>query len=115
MTGVPVTEGLHLKSFMTMAGPSLIAISTLSPVAQAARKVVEEKGSTRYQFFEVPDNTGANCIYLNNTIIHVAKEALPLSWEKYEKLNTSAKKVSLDMSELNKVDGCLTCSSVLIK
>ena len=98
-----------------MAGPSLIAISTASPVARTARQVVEEKGLGGYRFFEVPDDTGANCVYLNNTIVHVAREGVPSSYHEYERLDTTAEKVSLDISEFNKVDGCLTCCSVLIK
>lgn len=35
---VPVTEGLHLKSFCSMAGPGLIAIGSSEP-AQKALKV----------------------------------------------------------------------------
>lgn len=99
---------------MTMAGPDLIAIGTSSS-SWAARKVIEEKGNFKYRFYEFPDDTGANCLYLNNTLIHVSEECFPLSWKRFGQLDTPAKKIALSSSELNKVDGCFTCSSVLIK
>lgn len=40
MSTVPVLEGLHLKSFCSMAGPGLIAIGASEP-AQKALKVRE--------------------------------------------------------------------------
>ena len=113
-TGIPVSDGLHLKSVMSMAGPGLVAIGT-SPSAMAARKVMEDKGHFKYRFYEFPDDTGANCLYLNGTIIHVTRDVFPGSCERYEQLETAAKKVQLSSSELNKVDGCFTCCSILIK
>lgn len=114
VTGVAVSEGLHLKSLMTMAGPDLVAIG-MSASAREARRVMEEKGHYKYRFYELPDDTGANCLYLNNTIVHASKECFPKSWERFEQLDTPAKKIALASSELNKVDGCFTCCSVLIK
>ncbi|XP_011741385.1 N(G),N(G)-dimethylarginine dimethylaminohydrolase 1 isoform X2 [Macaca nemestrina] len=66
---VPVADGLHLKSFCSMAGPNLIAIGS-SESAQKALKV-------------------------------------------YEKLKDHML-IPVSMSELEKVDGLLTCCSVLI-
>lgn len=97
-----------------MAGKDLIAIGT-SQVANGARKVLEEKGRYKYKYLEVPDDIGANCLYLNNTLVHASKEAFPRSCPVYDKLETSNKKIALSASEMNKVDGCFSCCSVLIK
>ena len=112
VTGVPVIEGLHLKSFLSMAGPDMIAIG-ISPAATEARKVLETKGNFRYSYLEVPDDIAANCLYINGTLVHVSKEAFPNSSEIFKELPT-ARKVALSTTELNKVDGCLTCCCVLI-
>ena len=112
VTGVPVIEGLHLKSFLSMAGPDTIAIGK-SPAATEARKLIETKGNFRYSYLEVPDDIAANCLYINGTLVHVSKEAFPNSSEVFKEL-PSARKVALSTTELNKVDGCLTCCSVLI-
>ena len=114
VTGIPVQGGLHLKSFMSMAGPNLVAIGT-SPCAKAARKLMEEKGSFQYSFMELPDDVGANCLYLNGTIVHASRDVFPKSCEKFEELDTLAKKVAISLSEMNKVDGCFTCCCVLVK
>ena len=114
VTGIPVEGSLHLKSFMTMAGPDVIAIGSSSH-AKNSRKLIEEKARFSYRFYEIPDDTGANCLYLNNSLIHVSKKQSPASCEKFEQLVISGKKIALDGSELKKVDGCLTCSCVLIR
>ena len=105
---------LHLKSYLSMAGPDLIAITT-SFDGQVAKKYMQEKGHFKYRFFDIPDDPGANCLYLNNTIIHASQDWLPDTYELFQKLETNAKKIVLSGSELNKVDGCFSCSSVLIK
>lgn len=110
--GVPVEEGLHLKSFVSMAGPDCIAIG-MSLAAKDARKIIETQGKFKYQFIEVPDDIGANCLYVNGTLIHIAREDYPRSYRVFENIPTQ-KKISLSTSELNKVDGCFTCCSVLI-
>ena len=112
MTGIPVTEGLHLKSFLSMAGPDTIAIG-MSSAANEARKLIESKGSFKYSYLEVPDDIAANCLYINGMLIHASKEAFPNSSEVFKKLPV-ARKVALSTTELNKVDGCFTCCSVLI-
>jgi dimethylargininase len=97
-----------------MAGPNLIAITT-SHDGQVAKQFIQEKGHSKYQFYDLPDDPGANCLYLNNTIVHASSDWLPATCKKFEELHTSAKKIALSGSELNKVDGCFSCSSVLIK
>ena len=107
-------ENLHLKSYLSMAGPDLIAITT-SKDGQVAKKVIQERGHFKYSFYDIPDDPGANCLYLNNTIVHASREWLPHSCERFEELETPARKITLCGAELNKVDGCFSCSSVLIK
>ena len=114
VTGVPVTYNLHLKSYLSMGGPDLISITT-SHDGQVAKKVIQEKGHFKYRFYDIPDDPGANCLYFNNTLVHASKEWLPNTYTQFQRLDTPAKKLVLNGSELNKVDGCFSCSSVLIK
>ena len=116
MLPISVKEGLHLKSFLSMIGPDKIAIS-LSSGARRARNIICEKAKyiSKYEFVEFPDDTAANCLYINGNLVHVSQEVSPDSTAIYEGLNVAGKKFSLDNSELGKVDGCLTCSSLLIK
>lgn len=98
-----------------MAGPSCIAISK-SSAAQEAKKIIESSQKFKYTFIELPDNTGANCLYLNGTLVHVSEKDYPASHRLFEENGMlPSKKIALSCSELNKVDGCFTCCSVLIK
>ena len=114
VTGVPVTGGLHLKSFMSMAGPDLISIGMSQPARKAA-DIIKSNGKFKYSFVQCPDDIAANCLYVNGHLIHVTKEAFPRSAGVYENLKVEGEKFALDASELNKVDGCFTCCSVLVK
>ena len=97
-----------------MAGPDLVAVGT-SSAASAVREQMEKRGHYKYNYLPFPSDTGANCLYLNNTLVHASRQWLPDSCGKYEQLQTSARKVALDNSELSKVDGCLTRCCVLIE
>lgn len=115
VTGITVKEGLHLKSFMSMAATDYIAIGS-SPAVMEAKALIESSAKFKYNFLQVPDNTGANCLFVNGAIVHVSTEAFPKSCEVFEKFSCPEvkKKIPLSVSELNKVDGCFTCCSVLI-
>ena len=112
VTSIPVRAGLHLKSFLSMARPTLVAIG-MSVAAQEAKKAIETEGKFQYDFIQCPDDIAANCLYLNGTLVHVSQESFPDSHSVFEKL--PGKKIALSAAELNKVDGCFTCCSVLIK
>nr|XP_012603011.1 N(G),N(G)-dimethylarginine dimethylaminohydrolase 1 isoform X1 [Microcebus murinus] len=114
---VPVTDTLHLKSFCSMAGPNLIAIGSSEP-AQKALKIMQQMSDHRYDKLTVPDDKAANCIYLNipskgHILLHRTPEEYPESAKVYEKLKDHLL-IPVSNSELEKVDGLLTCCSVLI-
>ncbi len=115
VTAVPVTEGLHLKSVLSMAAPDTIAVG-VSPLAVSAKTLIEQQGHFKYKFLQVSDDFGANCLFVNGTVVHVSKDAYPKSCEEFDKFSSDgvSDKIAVNMSELNKVDGCLTCSCVLI-
>ncbi|XP_032280619.1 N(G),N(G)-dimethylarginine dimethylaminohydrolase 1 isoform X1 [Halichoerus grypus] len=114
---VPVADALHLKSFCSMAGPNLIAIGS-SESAQKALKIMQQMSDHRYDKLTVPDDVAANCIYLNipskgHVLLHRTPEEYPESAKVYEKLKDHML-IPVSHSELEKVDGLLTCSSILI-
>lgn len=98
---------------MSMIGPDQIGIG-LSQGAESARKQIFScsKFIEKYKFVEFPDDTAANCLYIDGNLVHVSS---PKSAAVVEGLDMLGKKYPLDVSELGKVDGCLTCSSLLIK
>uniref|UniRef100_A0A8C7MNA4 Dimethylarginine dimethylaminohydrolase 1 n=1 Tax=Oncorhynchus kisutch TaxID=8019 RepID=A0A8C7MNA4_ONCKI len=80
---VPVTDGLHLKSFCSMGGPGLIVIGTSEP-AQKALKIMQQMSDHRYNKLTVPDDIAANTIYMNlpskgHVLLHCTPEEFPES------------------------------------
>ena len=112
VTKIPVQEGLHLKSFCSMAGLDVIAIGQ-SAAAEAAQKAIISNGVVQYKFAPVKDDIAANCVFANGTLIHSSPDVFPNSAGAYDHLDCP--KIPLSASELNKVDGCFTCCSVLVK
>ncbi|XP_069088370.1 N(G),N(G)-dimethylarginine dimethylaminohydrolase 1 [Pleurodeles waltl] len=114
---VPVHDYLHLKSFCSMAGPNLIAIGS-SEAAQKALKTMQQMSDHRYDKLTIPDDHAANCIYLNipnkgHVLLHRSPEEFPESVKIFEKLKDYML-IPVASTELDKVDGLLTCCSVLI-
>ncbi|XP_061884194.1 N(G),N(G)-dimethylarginine dimethylaminohydrolase 1 isoform X2 [Entelurus aequoreus] len=114
---VPVMEGLHLKSFCSMGGPGLIIIGSSEP-AQKALKIMQQMSDHRYDKLTVPDDLAANCIYMNlsnkgHVLLHCTPEEFPESAKMFEKLKDHML-IPLSNMEKVKVDGALTCCSVLL-
>lgn len=114
---VPVTESLHLKSFCSMGGPGLIMIGS-SEHAQKALKTMQQMSDHRYDKLTVPDDLAANCIYMNlpgkgHVLLHSSADMFPQSVKVIEKL-TDYTLIPVSNLEKMKVDGALTCCSILI-
>uniref|UniRef100_A0A8C1NIW3 Dimethylarginine dimethylaminohydrolase 1 n=1 Tax=Cyprinus carpio TaxID=7962 RepID=A0A8C1NIW3_CYPCA len=114
---VPVQDALHLKSFCSMAGPGLIAIGS-SEAAQKALKIMQQMSDHRYDKLTLPDDSAANCIYMNlpskgDVLLHCTPEEFPESAQVFEKLKDHML-IPVTNQEKAKVDGGLTCCSVLI-
>lgn len=114
---VPVLEGLHLKSFCSMGGPGLIVIGSSEP-AQKALKIMQQMSDHKYDKLTVPDDLAANTIYMNlpskgHVLLHCTSEEFPESVKVFEKLKDHLL-IPVSNMEKKKVDGALTCCSVLI-
>lgn len=111
VTGITVTGRLHLKSMMTMAGPNVIAVGG-SDDSKTAWNEVQLKAKFKYERFMVPEDRAANCLLVNDTLFHLPAAEIPNSHDVFKQL--PGQKIELENSELYKVDGCLTCLSILI-
>ncbi|KAJ7986325.1 hypothetical protein DPEC_G00338760 [Dallia pectoralis] len=114
---IPVTDGLHLKSFCSMGGPGLIVIGSSEP-AQKALKTMQQMSDHRYDKLTVPDDLAANTIYMNlpnkgHVLLHCTSDEFPESAKVFEKLKDHML-IPVSNMEKGKVDGALTCCSVLI-
>ncbi|XP_059504155.1 N(G),N(G)-dimethylarginine dimethylaminohydrolase 1 isoform X2 [Stegostoma tigrinum] len=114
---VEVTGTLHLKTYCTMAGPGLIAIGS-SPHAQNALKQMQEMSEHSYNKLTLLDDEAANCVYLNipekgHVLLHRTAKEFPASAKEFEKLKDYTL-IPVTNTELAKVDGGLTCCSILL-
>jgi dimethylargininase len=119
-------EMLHLKSFCSMCGENTIAMGGNLGFALAhwmhtptdnnivKHVVPQEKNNREYDFVHVPDIPAANCIFVNGTLIRRSHCEYPLSDAIFNaRVPKEIPQITVVAGELEKVDGCLTCTSVL--
>ena len=110
---LPIRVGdgtLHLKSMMSMAGDDMIAFGSSSN-AELVRQLVATEAKFSYTLVTVPEDFAANCLYINGVLVHRSSEEFPASVEVLKSF--AEKTIGLNASELGKVDGALTCCSLL--
>ena len=71
-------------------------------------RTIQEKAASEFEFFEVPDDWAANCIYVNGYVLHCAEEEYPESYKLF-KARFGDKAIPLKNEEHDKIDGSLTC------
>jgi len=106
---VPVLGGLHLKSCVSMCGPGWIAVGS-SDAAKAVRKCIDEALGGRYKFIVLEKDAAANCVVVNGHILHRPKAEFP-DVGQFEQVGLKC--IEIEADELAKVDGALTCCSIL--
>ena len=110
--GVPVTEGLHLKSVISFFDSSTLIVAD-SAAGHSIRDRINEVVPGAYEIVQVPDQVSANVLRMGSTVI-VQKgfeRSENILKELCDRKGVSLK--TLDMSELIKADGALTCGSLL--
>eukprot|EP00029_Vermamoeba_vermiformis_P011132 TRINITY_DN6048_c0_g1_i1.p1 TRINITY_DN6048_c0_g1~~TRINITY_DN6048_c0_g1_i1.p1 ORF type:complete len:275 (-),score=27.71 TRINITY_DN6048_c0_g1_i1:16-840(-) len=112
---IEVSAGLHLKSVMSCFDDKTILIANTEYGRKAAAAIEHAVGHGTYEIVFVPDVAASNILRIKNAV--VVQDHLPNSIGIINKL-AEAKQVHVkltDSSELWKVDGLLTCCSVLFK
>lgn len=119
VSSVAVTSGLHLKSFCSLMSPGVIVLAKKTAELQKMAQRLKSSAKKTYKFIEIDeDGIGANCLYIESnklgpTVVHQPFDAYPESRKAYESL-PGVQLISCDNSELTKVDGALTCCSILL-
>ena len=104
---------LHLKSMSSMCGIDTIAITGSEPGQIAWKEIVEKSHFGKYKKLEFPEDNGANCLFINGTVLHTDEKEYPGSYKIWQTLDIP--RVVLPNTELAKADGSLTCSSIRIQ
>ena len=107
---IPVAAGLHLKSVLSAIDEdTLLVAGNAAARAMGQRILASFPPNHQKQMVEVPDAVAANVVRVGQTLL--IQDAYPRSehilLELAKSLSLSC--VKLDMSELIKADGALTC------
>lgn len=109
--GIPVIEGLHFKSVISLFDSQTLIVAD----TPAGHKIQEsiQNACNDYQFITVPDATASNVLKIGSTLI--VQDNFPKSEAVLQKLcdENSVTVLKINMSELIKADGALTCGSLL--
>jgi dimethylargininase len=95
-----VKDGLHLKSGIAYLGNgNFVSVEALSKINETGKFII----------LDPEESYAANCLLVNGTIL--IPEGFPVSAGKIASLGLNV--IMLDMSEFRKMDGGLTCLSLL--
>jgi dimethylargininase len=104
---------LHLKSCCSMAGPDHFLFG--GEVGKYVAAVIKKESLFIHdQATFVPDEEAANAIFLNGSLIRRADEEFPRSADVFAKELSHIPQIPMIASELAKVDGALTCCTILM-
>jgi dimethylargininase len=100
---VPLTKALHLKSAATALPDGTVI---------GYPPVVDDPGVWGDRFLAVPEEPGAHVVLLDNDLL-LMSSAAPQSAELFERRGYRI--ASVDISEFEKLEGCVTCLSVRLR
>lgn len=110
--GIPVVDGLHLKSAISFFDCETLVVAD-TPAGREIQNNIESATDHSYNFIVVPDSIAANVLRIGSSLI--VQQGFPDSEEILQDLcaRKEINLVKLNMSELIKADGALTCGSLL--
>lgn len=114
VTSIPVKGCLHLKSVASLLQDGIIAVGG-SPASSEVLKYLKQRAQGKYKFIQLSDDHAANAVFVHDSIlIKSRKEIGPANFRKLtEAVTVPVTEVEFD--EFYKVDGCLTCCSILLR
>jgi len=109
--GITVDAGLHLKTISSVVNENVILIGQNEASVSAKRQIA---AAAKYPitFVDVPDDLAANVLVSNGALVYVTD--FPKSAAIIEESFKDMRLIPVSNKELAKVDGSLTCCSVLI-
>lgn len=111
------SSSLHLKSACSACGDGRILVG--GEVGKFIEKEIIKKSKNKYEFFYSPDMAAANCMFVNDVLIRRHADEFPSSQEFFAAVDRRVIEqggtvVVIKADELAKVDGALTCCSLLV-
>lgn len=110
--GIPVNEGLHLKSLISFFDLETLIVAA-TPAGKKIQRSIELLTKGDYTFVSVPESIASNVLRIGSSLI--VQEGFPASEIILQDLcdQKLVTLIKINMSELIKADGALTCGSLL--
>jgi len=103
---------IHLKAYISMAGPDLFAISNSEIAKDLLKQMKEISEYKKYQVITIPEANAVNCLYMNKTLLHCSSAEYPNSCKIFAS-KIDFQRIELKNREFSKVERFLTCRSLL--
>ncbi|XP_024386939.1 uncharacterized protein [Physcomitrium patens] len=110
---IRVLDGLHLKSVISEIAPQTLAVED-SVAAAAMFDEIQEQTNGHFKIVKTDGAGAANTVLVGDTVICSATLGLPADLEAHFKQHAKHV-IPVNISEFHKVDGGLTCLSLLIE
>lgn len=110
--GIPVTEGLHLKSVISFFDSKTLIVAAARAGIEI-QNTIELSTNGDYEFVSVPDSIASNVLRIGSFLIF--QDGFSASEKILQDLcnRKGVTLIKINMSELIKADGALTCGSLL--
>lgn len=110
--GIPVVEGLHLKSGISFFDSKTLVVAA-TPTGMKIQDSIELSTNGNYMFVSVPEFIASNVLRIGSSLI--VQEGFSTSETILQDLcdQKLVTLIKINMSELIKADGALTCGSLL--
>jgi dimethylargininase len=110
--GIPVIEGLHLKSVISFFDPKTLIVAA-TPAGMEIQSNIELSTNCDYMFISVPESIASNVLRIGSSLI--VQEGFSASETILQDLcnRKFVTLIKINMSEVIKADGALTCGSLL--
>ena len=110
---VEVTGPLHLTTSVGYAYEDTLVVSMESPASQQMFESIQRNSKREYKAIYVEEDMASNCIWINDSLVcKSAKECPKGNASLKDNLPGKTKMVGLDISEIEKAVGSLTCMSL---
>ncbi|EDW32738.1 GL18337 [Drosophila persimilis] len=113
VTPIRVNGSKRLKYYVTMAGPDVLCVSKSAPCQEIVKRM-EREASFTYQKLTLPEETAANMLYINGTIVHRSPTEIPDAYKTLkEKIDIPTRNINI--SEFSQYSSGLTSSCLLLR
>ncbi|XP_022219807.1 N(G),N(G)-dimethylarginine dimethylaminohydrolase 1 [Drosophila obscura] len=113
VTPIRVNGSKRLKYYVTMAGPDVLCVSKSAPCQEIVKRM-EREASFTYQKLTLPEESAANMLYINGTIVHRSPTEIPDAYKTLkEKIDIPTRNINI--SEFSQYSSGLTSSCLLLR